>query len=346
MTLANRVNRQWRLANRPDREAGASEDNFRLEEAPVPDIADGQALVRTIYLSLDPTQRIWMSEMDQYMEPVAVGDVMRGGTIGIVEESRSDDLAPGDIVQGFWGWQDYAAVEAAALRAKIPADDTPLLDYMAVLGAIGCTAYFGLLDICDPQPGETVVVTAAAGAVGSVVGQIAKIKGCRVVGIAGGPEKCAWIKNDLGFDAAIDYRSEDVPAALAAKCPDGVDAVFENVGGDLLDASLALLNLNARIALCGLIAQYNAAGPVPGPKMFHNILMKRAMVKGFIILDYMPRFPEALADLRKWIAEGRIKYRADVVDGLENAPQALGKLFTGANKGKLVVRVSEDPRGA
>ena len=345
MTRANRVNRQWRLAARPDEESAARAEHFQLEKAPVPEIGDGQALVRTIYLSLDPTQRIWMSEMDQYMEPVAVGDVMRGGTIGVVEESRADGLAPGDLVQGFWGWQDYAAVDAAGLRAKIPADDdTPLLAYMAVLGAIGCTAYFGLLDICDPQPGETVVITAAAGAVGSVVGQIAKIKGCRVVGIAGGPEKCAWIKGELGFDAAIDYRAEDVPAALAKACPDGIDVVFENVGGDLLDASLAQINLNARIALCGLIAQYNAAGPVPGPKMFHMILMKRAMVKGFIILDYMARFPEALADLRQWIADGRIKYRVDVVDGLEEAPQALGKLFTGANKGKLVVQVSEDPR--
>lgn len=346
MTLANRINRQWRLAARPDQESAARADHFRLETSPVPEIADGEALVRTVYLSLDPTQRIWMSEMDQYMEPVAVGDVMRGGTIGVVEESRADGLAPGDIVQGFWGWQDYAAVEAAALRAKVPDDDTPLLAYMAVLGAIGCTAYFGLLDICDPQPGETVVVTAAAGAVGSVVGQIAKIKGCRVVGIAGGPEKCAWITDELGFDAAIDYRAEDVPAALANHCPDGIDVVFENVGGDLLDASLSHINLNARIALCGLIAQYNAAGPVPGPTMFHMILMKRVMVKGFIILDYMPRFPEALADLRTWIAEGRIKYRVDLVDGLEAAPQALGKLFTGANKGKLVVQVSEDPRSA
>jgi len=347
VTMANRVNRQWRLATRPDRESGAGEDHFTLETAPVPDIADGEVLVRTIYLSLDPTQRLWMSDMDQYMEPVAVGDVMRGGTIGVVEESRADGLAPGDVVQGFWGWQDYAAVKAATLRAKLPADDdVPLLAYMGLLGAIGCTAYFGLLDIGKPQSGETVVVSAAAGAVGSIVGQIAKIKGCRVVGIAGGAEKCGWIKDDLGFDAAIDYRNEDVPAALAAACPDGIDVVFENVGGDIFDASLALINLNARIALCGLIAQYNAAGPVPGPRMFHNILMKRALVQGFIILDYMPRFAEALPELRGWLADGRLKYRVDVVEGLENAPQALGKLFVGANKGKLVVKVGDDPRSA
>jgi NADPH-dependent curcumin reductase CurA len=342
--MPNRINRQWRLATRPEREAGPAEDHFRLEQAPVPEIANGQVLVRTVYLSLDPTQRLWMSEMDQYMEPVAVGDVMRGGTIGVVEESRADGVVPGDIVQGFWGWQDYAAVDAATLRAKLAADDdVPLVAYMAVLGAIGCTAYFGLLDIGRPEPGETVVITAAAGAVGSIVGQIAKIKGCRAVGIAGGPEKCAWIKDELGFDAAIDYRSEDVPVALSAHCPDGIDVVFENVGGDLLDASLALINLNARIALCGLIAQYNAAGPVPGPTMFHNILMKRARVEGFIILDYMDRFPEALAELRGWLREGRLKYRVDVVDGLDNAPQALGKLFVGANKGKLVVKVSDPP---
>lgn len=347
MTMPNRINRQWRLAARPDREAGPAEEHFRHEQSPVPEIGDGQVLVHTIYLSLDPTQRLWMSDMDQYMEPVAIGDVMRGGTIGVVEDSRSDDVEPGDIVQGFWGWQDYAAVDAATLRAKLPTgDDVPLVAYMAVLGPIGCTAYFGLLEIGQPQPGETVVVSGAAGAVGSIVGQIAKIKGCRVVGIAGGPEKCAWIKDDLGFDAAIDYRSEDVPAALAAHCPDGIDVVFENVGGDVLDASLALINLNARIVLCGLIAQYNAAGPVPGPSMFHNILMKRARVQGFIILDYMTRFPEALAELRGWLAEGCLKYRVDVVDGLENAPQALGKLFVGANKGKLVVQVSDDPRPA
>lgn len=344
MTMANRINRQWRLAARPDREATPEAEHFTFEQAPVPEIGDGEALVRTIYLSLDPTQRLWMSEMDQYMPPVGIGDVMRGGTIGVVEESRADGLAPGDLVQGFWGWQDYAAVEAASLRAKIPNDETPLLAYMGLLGAIGCTAYFGLLDIGQPKPGETVVVTAAAGAVGSVVGQIAKIKGCHVVGIAGGPEKCAWIKDELGFDAAIDYRAEDVPAALAAACPDGIDVVFENVGGDLLDASLTLINLNARIALCGLIAQYNAAGPVPGPTMFHNILMKRARVEGFIILDYMARFPEALKELRGWLAEDRLRYRVDVVDGLENAPSALGKLFVGANKGKLVVKVGDDPR--
>ena len=344
MTMANRINRQWRLAARPDRDSGAEVDHFDFGQVPVPDIADGEALVRTLYLSLDPTQRLWMSDMDQYMAPVAVGDVMRGGTIGVVEESRADGLAPGDIVQGFWGWQDYAAIEAASLRAKLPADDDVLLvAYMGLLGAIGCTAYFGLLDIGQPKPGETVVVTAAAGAVGSVVGQIAKIKGCRVVGIAGGPEKCAWIKDTLGFDAAIDYHAEDVPTALAAACPDGIDVVFENVGGDLLDASLALVNLNARVALCGLIAQYNAAGPVPGPRMFHNILMKRVRVEGFIILDFMARFPEALAALRGWLDDGRLRYRVDVVDGLENAPQALGKLFVGANKGKLVVKVGDAP---
>lgn len=345
MSLSNRVNRQWRLAARPDPETGADADHFHLEQAPVPEIADGEVLVRTVYLSLDPTQRIWMSDMDQYMEPVAVGDVMRGGTIGVVEESRAGGLAAGDLVQGFWGWQDYAAVDAATLRAKLPPDDDlPLTAYMAVLGAIGCTAYFGLLDVAQAKPGETVVVTAAAGAVGSIAGQIAKIKGCHVVGIAGGPEKCDWIKDDLGFDAAIDYRNAHVPTALAKSCPDGIDVVFENVGGDLLDASLALINLNARIALCGLIAQYNAAGPVPGPRMFHNILMKRARVQGFIILDYVSRFPEALAELRTWLAEGRLKYRVDVVDGLENAPQALGKLFVGANKGKLLVKVSDDPK--
>lgn len=334
------ANRQWRLARRPT--GDLADDNLELVDSPMPEPADGEVLVRTIYLSLDPTHRIWMSDMDQYMEPVAIGDVMRGGTLGVVESSRDPALAPGDLVQGMWGWQDYAAVPAKTLRRKLPPDGPPLTAYMGLLGSIGCTAYFGLLELGRPQPGETVVVSAAAGAVGSVAGQIAKIKGCRVVGIAGSDDKGAWITGELGFDAAINYRKEDVLEGLRRHCPDGIDVDFENVGGDILDAVLTCINLNARIVLCGLISQYNVEG-WQGPRMFRNILMKRASVQGFIVTDFLKRFPEALSELEAWLRDGRITYRVDVVDGLENAAGALNRLFTGGNTGKLMVRVSDDP---
>ncbi len=335
-----KINRQWRLAIRP---TGAIQPGaLEWREAPVPEPGPGQVLVRTLYLSLDPTQRIWMSDIDQYMPPVELGQVMRGSTIGVVEQANHPDFAVGDLIRGYWGWQDHAVLDAAAAGNRLAHDpDLPLTAYMGLLGSIGCTAYFGLLDVGRPAPGETVVVSAAAGAVGSLVGQIAKIKGCRVVGIAGGPEKCRWITEALGFDAAIDYRAEDVRAALGRHCPDGIDVGFENVGGAILDAVLTLINLEARIAICGLIAQYNAAEPVPGPYMFRNVLMKRARVQGFIVTDFASRFPEALDQLARWHAEGRIQYRVDVVDGLENAPTALTKLFDGTNSGKLIVKVSD-----
>ena len=337
-----RTNRQWVLKHRP--EGDISEGDLDFVETPVPDLKDGQVLVRTIYLSLDPTNRIWMSDMDQYMPPVEIGEVMRGGTIGVVEESEHADFKPGDIVQGgLSGWQEYAIADGGAL-AKMPADiGIPLTAFMSVLGATGMTAYFGLLDVGQPKEGETVVVSAAAGAVGSIVGQIAKIKGARVVGIAGSDEKCRWITDELGFDAAINYKKEDVLDALRRHCPNGIDVYFENVGGEILDAVLTLVNLNARIPLCGLISTYNASEPVPGPYMFRNILMKRVRVEGFIITDFLPRFPEGIAQMGQWLAEGKIKYKVDVVDGLENAAGAVGKLFTGENKGKLLVQVSPDP---
>jgi NADPH-dependent curcumin reductase CurA len=340
--MRNRINRQWRLRNRPV--GGIGNDDLELVSEPVPEVGDGQFLARTIYLSLDPTNRIWMSDRVQYMPPVGIGDVMRGGTIGVIEESRHPDFAPGDVVNGFWGWQEYAVADPSTVRVKIPrGDGVPLTAYMGLLGSIGCTAYFGLLDIGKPQPGETVVVSAAAGAVGSVVGQIAKIKGCRVVGIAGSDDKCAWITNDLSFDAAINYRSENVAEALGRHCPDGIDVDFENVGGDIMGDVLSHMNLNGRVALCGLISTYDQDEPLPGPHHFSRILMKRLLVKGFIVTDYLPRFPEALKDLRQWLAEGRIQYRVDVVDGIENAAGAVRKLFDGSNTGKLMVKVSEEP---
>jgi len=341
-SMNERRNRAWRLAARPS--GAIKESDFRLVEEPVPAPRPGEALVRTIYLSLDPTNRIWMSDIDQYMPPVQLGDVMRGGTLGVVEQSNDPSLKPGDIVQGMWGWQDYASVAAATLRNRIAAGDpTPLTAHMSVLGGTGLTAYFGLLDIGQPKAGETVVVSAAAGAVGSIVGQIAKLQGCRVVGIAGTDDKCRWLTGELGFDAAINYRKDNVLEGLRRHCPQGIDVDFENVGGETLDAVLALVNNYSRIVLCGLIATYNDDVKVAGPSRFANILMKRVKVQGFIITDFLKRFPEGRAQLAAWVNEGRLKYQVDVVRGLENAPNAVGKLFTGENKGKLLVQVSDEP---
>lgn len=336
----NRTNRQWVLRQRP---AGAiTPDCLELKSGPVPEIADGQLLVRNLYLSLDPTNRIWMSDRDQYLPPVDVGDVMRGGTIGVVEESRADGFAPGDIVfPAEMGWQDYVVASAAFARKVPEVPGLPLTAFMSVLGATGLTAYCGFLDICKPQPGEVLVVSAAAGAVGSIVGQIGKIKGCKVIGIAGGPDKCRWLTEDLGFDAAIDYKAEDVGAALDRLAPDGIDMNFENVGGDIMDAVFSRLRLNGRMALCGMISRYNDEGPMPGPKDFGHILMQRLTIKGFIVIDYFPQAAEAFAQLGQWVAEGRIKWKDHVVDGLENAPDALQRLFTGNHDGKLLVKVSD-----
>lgn len=339
------INRQWRLAQRPV--GDVKPGDLVLQESPKPVPGKGQILVRNLYLSLDPTNRIWMSDMDQYMPPVEIGDVMRGGTLGVVEHSNADGFAPGDIViPGLGGWQDYSVSSAtgdlaATKLPKIPG--LPLTSFMSALGFTGATAFFGLLDIGKPQPGETVVVSAAAGAVGTMVGQIAKIKGCRVVGIAGSDDKCQWVVKDLGFDACINYKKENVQKALARECPKGIDVYFENVGGAILDAVLTLINNNARIPLCGLISQYNATAPVPGPYNFANILMRRATVKGFIILDFFPRMQEFAMQMGQWVMEGKIKDRVTVVDGLENAPATLNHLFTGANTGKLLVRIAPEP---
>jgi len=332
------ANRQWILKNRPV--GGIKPGDLELVETPKPKPGKGQFLARTLYLSLDPTNRIWMSDMEQYMPPVQIGEVMRGGTLAVVEESNHSDFRPGDIVSGIGGWQDYALAEGGQ---KLPKGPVPLTAYMSVLGMTGATAYFGLLDVGKPKSGETVVVSAAAGAVGSIVGQIAKLKGCRAVGIAGSDEKCRHVVRDLGFDACINYKKENVVEALARECPNGIDVDFENVGGEILDAVLAHINRQGRIVLCGLISGYNATKPVPGPYRFANILMKRARVEGFIILDYFPRLGEFVADMSKWLAEGTVKYDVHVVKGLENAVDALGLLFTGGNTGKLLVQVSEEP---
>jgi len=302
-------------------------------------------LVRNIYLSLDPTHRIWMSDQDQYLPPVQIGEVMRGGAIGVVEQSRDPGLPEGTIVNaGLGGWQDYAIVHEGMARRVPHLNDVPLTAYMSVLGGTGLTAYFGLNDIGKPQPGETVVVSAAAGAVGSIVGQLAKLQGCRVIGIAGGPDKCRWLTDDLGFDAAIDYKNEDVGTALDRLAPDGIDLNFENVGGDIMIAVWNRLNTHARMAVCGLISAYNATKAPPTPN-FARIITHRLTVQGFLVLDYAPRAREMVETMGPWLAEGKVKWKVHVDDGLEGALTSLNRLFTGDHDGKLLVRVSEEPAG-
>lgn len=334
--MANQVNHQWRLAARP--EGLIKESDFTWAEEAVPELQDGQFLVRNLYLSLDPTMRMWATR-DTYLPAVPIGDVMRGGTIGVVEESRNANFKVGDHVSGLLGWQEYAVTDGKGINALPNLPGVPLTAHFGLFGHIGLTAYFGLLDIGQPKAGETLVVSAAAGAVGSLVGQIGKIKGCRVVGIAGADDKCKWIVDELGFDAAINYKTENVPEALKKHCPNGIDIDFENVGGEIMDAVLAQINLRARVVLCGLISGYNATTPVPGPYNFANILIQRARVEGFIVLDYAPRAMECMMEMGKWLMEGKIKYRIDEVDGLRGAPMALNRLFEGANIGKLVVKI-------
>jgi len=336
-----RTNRQWLLKRRP--EGDIAEGDLALVETPLPETPDGHVLVRTLYLSLDPTNRIWMSDMDQYMPPVEIGDVMRGGAVGVVEETKDPHIKVGAIVAPMMGgWQEWHLLPAAMVRPIPTIPGLPVTAFMSVVGLTGWTAYFGLLDIGKPKAGETVVVSAAAGAVGSIVGQIAKLKGARVVGIAGGAEKCRWIREDLGFDAAIDYKSEDVGKALDRHCPNGIDVNFENVGGAIMDAVLARMNNFSRMPLCGLISTYNDKGDRKGPSNFQQILMKRILVKGFIVIDYMGEFEKASMELAQWVLEGKIKYKVHVEQGLERAVSAVKLLFNGKHDGKLLVQVSPE----
>lgn len=334
------VNQQWRLASRP--KGLVAESDFIWSEEPVKEPSEGQFLVRNIYLSMDPTYRGWMA-FDTYLPAVPLGDVMRGITIGVVEASRHPGFQSGEIVQGLGGFQRYTLTDGAGFTKLLRIPGQSLTLYFGTMGHIGFTAYFGLLDIGQPREGETLVVSAAAGAVGSLVGQIGKLKGCRVVGIAGSDDKCHWITTDLGFDAAINYRKEDVRKALASHCPKGIDINFENVGGDVMEAVIDHLNNFSRFVLCGLISQYNADQPAPGPRNFALLLTKRVKLQGFIVLDYAARFPEAAAAILQWLQQGKLKYRIDMVEGLRNAPSALRRLFDGSNTGKLVVKVSGEP---
>lgn len=332
-------NRRFVLAARPVGMVKPSD--FRYEETAIPEPAEGEVLVRNRYLSLDPAMRGWITDRPSYIPPVKLDEVMRGGTISEVVESRHPDFKPGDLLRAMGGWQDFAALKPDLRSGRIPEGlGVPLTAHLSVLGITGLTAYFGLLEIGQPRAGETVVVSTAAGAVGSVAGQIAKLKGCRVVGIAGSEEKCAWIRGDLGFDAAINYKAQNVFEALRAACPEGIDVYFDNVGGEQLNAALGLIRRKARVVICGAITQYNATSLPPGPANYLNLLVRSARMEGFIVMDFLHKAPEAVAALAQWVLSGALKYREEIVEGLENAPAALLRLFDGSNSGKLIVKIA------
>jgi len=335
MTTAT-ANRQIRLRERPD--GRIDERTFETVEGAMPEPGPRQALVRNLYLSIDPTNRAWIGEEPTYLPPVGIGEVMRAVGLGRVVASNSEQYPEGALVTGLVGWQDYTLAGGEGIPLTVlPELDLPIECMLGALGVTGVTAWFGIEEIGRPQEGETVVVSAAAGAVGSVAGQLAKLRGARVVGVAGGAEKCAWLVDDLGFDAAVDRHDPRWRELLGQACPDGVDVDFENVGGEIMGAVFAMLNLNARVALCGLISEYND-DPQPGPNL-RRVLMNRVLIKGFIVLDWFDRFPEAIARLGALVADGKVKDRHTVVAGLERAPEACNMLFDGANVGKLIVKI-------
>lgn len=332
-------NRRFLLRERPSGRIGP--DTFELVEEEVPQVGEGEALVRADWISLDPTNRAWLSDIPTYLPPVAIGEVMRAAGLGTVVASKHPGYEEGQLVQGLIGWQEWAVASNDAPLLPVP--DVPGVSpsaYLGVLGLTGLTAWVGMKDIARPEPGDTVVVSAAAGAVGSVAGQIAKIADARAVGIAGGPEKCAVLTGQLGFDAAVDYKADDWREQLVGATPEGVDVDFENVGGDIMDAVFARLNFRARVALCGLISGYNSPDPPAGPRSFGNLLVQRALLQGFIVLDHFDRLPEAVTELSGWIKDGRLEGLETVVEGFEQLPTAINMLFDGANVGKLVVRVA------
>ncbi len=335
MNLTNHV---FRLATRPIGMPKRSDWTYSEERVPEP--KEGELLIKALYISLDPAMRGWMNEGKSYVPPVGIGEVMRALALGRVIESRHPKFAAGDFVSGTFGVQEYAVSDGKGV-SKVDTRVAPLPLHLSALGMSGLTAYFGLLDVGKPKPGDTVVVSGAAGAVGSVAGQIAKIKGCRAVGIAGGPEKCRYLVHDLGFDAAIDYKSDDVKKSLREHCPRGMDVYFDNVGGDILDAALAQLARGARVVICGAISQYNNTGPIKGPANYRSLLINRARMEGFLVFDYAERYGEALREMAGWRAAGKLKSREDIVEGLETFPDTLLKLFKGENDGKLMIKVAD-----
>ncbi len=339
ITVMSSVNRQFVLASRPT--GIPEESNFKMIETPIPELKDAEFLARAMYLSVDPYMRGRISQAKSYAAGVEIGGVMVAAGVARVVGSKNPNFAVGDIVDPYMGWQEYVVSNGRGLR-KLDPSIAPVSTALGVLGATGLTAYFGLLDVCNPRPGETVVVSGAAGAVGSMVGQIAKIKGCRTVGIAGGDDKVEWILKDCGYDAAFNYKTtENYGAKLKELCPNGIDVYFDNVGGAITDAVFMQINTFARMSICGQISQYNNAKPEMGPRLLGMLIVARAKCQGFLITDYMPRFPEGLKEMSGWLREGRIKYREDIVEGFENLPKAFIGLFHGENIGKRIVKVSD-----
>ena len=336
------ANDQFLLAARP---VGVPKDSDWMRAAPpLAALQEGEVRIKILYLSLDPAMRGWMNEGKSYVRPVNIGEVMRAGAIGIVEESSSPKFSAGDTVMGVLGVQRYwtgPADDKGAMLAKVDPRMAPLPTWLNALGMPGMTAYFGLLDVGQPKPGETVVVSGAAGAVGMTVGQVARQMGCRVVGIAGGADKCRFVVEELGFDACIDYKAGSVHAGLKEHCPQGVDVYFDNVGGEILDAVLGRINMKARIVICGAISQYNATGAVKGPANYLSLLINRARMEGVLVTDYAARYPEGVATIARWMQEGSFKTREHVVEGFDNFPSALLMLFEGKNLGKLVLKVAD-----
>ena len=333
------INKQWILNSFP--KGDIKDTDLVLKDSDIADVQDNEILIRNIYLSLDPANRGWMSGQATYVDAMQIGDVMRGGTIGIVEKSNNQKFTVGDYVNSMGGWQEYSISDGKGVQIIPKNTGLELNAFMSVMGMTGMTAYFGLLDITNPQPGETLVVSAAAGAVGSIVCQIGKIKGCKVIGITGSDEKGKWLKDELKIDDVINYKKEDLRSKLKELCPEGIDIYFENVGGQITEAVINRMNVKGRIALCGLISGYNSETVVPGPAWGH-LLIKRIKLQGFIIFDYQKRAMEAFQDIGKWIGEGKIKYKNDIVPGLENASVAIKKLFSGENNGKLIVQISKE----
>lgn len=339
--MSNRVNRQWLLVKRPQGIPQPSDYEWR--ESPIPEPGDGEVLVRVLYAAMDPAIRGWMDPSGNYMDPIPLGDPVRSVILGKVIKSNSDQHAEGDIVSGLGAWADYFTSPGFMLTPVPVQWGHDLSTYLHPLGPVGATAYYGLFEIGKLKDGENVLVSAAAGGVGSLVGQMAKIKGCKVVGIAGGKEKCDWITSELGFDAAIDYRAcEDMSGAIAQHFPDGFDVYFENVGGAILEAAMDNMAPHARIAVCGMISGYNETdNPEPGPRNMWNLLVKQALIEGFLVSDYFPRAMEGYTQINEWIKDGKIKFKVDVREGLENTPEIFNHLFDGSHDGKLIVKFTD-----